>query len=90
MTLCASTRYDVGYSSWACTANCRGFDYWLGYYGAAEDYFLHGSPSSLDFHENFEQAPQYRGEYSTDLFTRKAIEWTLNVRVQYGCSSGDD
>ena len=24
-------KYDIGYSSWACTANCRGFDYWLGY-----------------------------------------------------------
>lgn len=23
-------KYDIGYSSWACTANCRGFDYWLG------------------------------------------------------------
>ena len=23
-------KYDVGYSSWACTANCRGFEYWLG------------------------------------------------------------
>ena len=29
-------KYDIGYSEWACTANCRGFDYWLGYYGAAE------------------------------------------------------
>ena len=28
-------KYDAGYSSWACTPNCRGFDYWLGYYGAA-------------------------------------------------------
>ena len=63
----------------ACTANCRGFDYWLGYYGAAEDYYQHGSRANLDFHENFEQAPQYRGEYSTTLFTRKAIEWATNV-----------
>ena len=38
-----------------------------------------GSGAALDFHENFEQAPQYRGEYSTDLFTRKAIEWTANA-----------
>ena len=71
-------KYDVGYSSWHCTPNCRGWDYWLGYYGAAEDYYQHGSGSALDFHENFAQAPQYRGEYSTDLFARKAIEWITN------------
>ena len=29
-------KYDLGYSSWGCTPNCRGFDYWLGYYGAAQ------------------------------------------------------
>ena len=74
-------KYDVGYSSWHCTPNCRGWDYWLGYYGAAEDYYQHGSESSLDFHENFAQAPQYRGEYSTDLLARKAIEWITNETV---------
>ena len=52
-------KYDAGYSAWKCTPNCRGFDYWLGYYGAAEDYYLHGSGKALDFHENYEQAPQY-------------------------------
>jgi arylsulfatase B len=72
-------KYDAGCSSWACTPNCRGFDYWLGYYGAAEDYYLHGGPTSLDFHENYEQAPQYRGEYSTQLFSRKAIQWIKNA-----------
>ena len=73
-------KHDVGYSSWACTPNCNGFDYFLGYYGPAQDYYSHGpclsSPClSSDFHENFVQAPQYRGEYSTHLFVRKAIEW---------------
>ena len=38
--------------------------------------YSHGvSPKSLDFHENREHAPQYRGEYSTNLFVRKAVEW---------------
>lgn len=37
--------------------------------------YSHGvSPKSLDFHENREHAPQYRGEYSTNLFVRKAVE----------------
>ena len=72
-------KYDAGYSNWACTPNCRGFDYWLGYYGAAEDYYQHGSAQGLDFHENYEQAPKYRGEYSTELFARKAVEWIGNA-----------
>ena len=69
-------KYDVGYSSWACTPNCKGFEYFLGYYGPAQDYFSHGvAPLQLDFHENREHAPQYRGEYSTSLFFRKGVEW---------------
>lgn len=69
-------KYDVGYSSWACTPNCNGFDYFLGFYGPAQDYYSHGTtPTRLDFHEDFEQGPQYRGQYSTQLFVRKAIEW---------------
>ena len=74
-----SATWGFRYSSWACTPNCRGFDYWLGYYGAAEDYYLHGSPKGLDFHENYAQAPQYRSEYSTALFTRKAQAWIANA-----------
>ena len=74
-------KYDVGYSSWACTPNCKGFEYFLGFYGPAQDYYLHGlgrtklRGTTLDFHENREHAPQYRGEYSTTLFFRKAVEW---------------
>ena len=69
-------KYDVGYSSWACTPNCKGFEYFLGFYGPAQDYYSHGAtPRGLDFHENREHAPQYRGEYSTTLFFRKAVEW---------------
>lgn len=30
---------------------------------STQDYYQHGSANSLDFHENFEQAPNYRGEY---------------------------
>ena len=43
-----------------------------------QDYYLHGGPKALDFHENYNQAPQYRGEYSTELFVRKGIEWVQN------------
>jgi arylsulfatase A-like enzyme len=78
-------KYDVGYSSWACTPNCKGFEYFLGFYGPAQDYYSHGlGPRGLDFHENREHAPQYRGEYSTDLFSRKAIEWITNTTQSGG------
>ena len=69
---------------------------------------MHGGASSLDFHENFAQAPQYRGECkcssslcaffptsqkrkcctdSTDLFSRKAVEWMHNT-TQAGAETG--
>lgn len=72
-------KWDNGYSSWACTPTCRGFDYFLGYYGAAQDYYLHGSKKQLDFHHNFQPQPQYIGEYSTIVFTQMAIEWITDT-----------
>ena len=105
-------KYDVGYSSWACTPNCNGFEYFLGFYGPAQDCmpapsphspgvampdacrlrlvadYSHGvSPKSLDLHENREHAPQYRGEYSTTLFVRKAIDW-IREKTQEVSSAG--
>eukprot|EP00662_Eupelagonemidae_sp_cell21_P034374 gene34374-7105_t len=54
MQVCSPTRTSL--------LTGRGFDYWLGYYGAAEDYYLHGGKKTLDFHENYDQAPQYPPE----------------------------
>ena len=33
---------------------------------------MHGGGSSLDFHENFAQAPQYRGECKCSISSFKA------------------
>ena len=46
-------KYDVGYSSWSCTPNCNGFEYFLGFYGPAQDCTpapapTHGSGLSKD------------------------------------------
>ena len=39
---------------WDYTPTCRGFDYFYGYWNAAQDYYSHGLPAALDLHENFE------------------------------------
>ena len=36
---------------------------------------------------DYDQAPQYRGEYSTELFSRKAIEWAVNNTQHAGQGS---
>jgi arylsulfatase A-like enzyme len=82
-------KWDVGYSSWACTPNCQGFDYFLGYYGPYSDYYTREAKpralyedglrqnSTFDMHENYDIV-SFPGEYSTDLFFRKAITWIRN------------
>lgn len=75
-------KWDNGDSSWAFTPTCRGFDHFFGFWGAAEDYYLHGSKNSLDLHDDFKHAPQFRGEYSTQLFTRMATSWLEETVVQ--------
>ena len=41
----------------------------------------------MDFHENFQQAPQYRGQYSTTLFAHKAVEFARNATAQNATQS---
>lgn len=50
-------KWDIGYHTWAHTPTYRGFDTYLGYYNADEDYFTHfaggcGCEKGLDFHKN--------------------------------------
>ena len=40
-------------TTWDYTPTCRGFDYFYGYWNAAQDYYTHGGPHALDLHENF-------------------------------------
>lgn len=62
-------------TTWDYTPTCRGFDYFYGYWNAAQDYYSHGGPHALDMHENFQTDYSVAGEYSTNLYTRKAQAW---------------
>ena len=62
-------------TTWASTPTCRGFDYFYGYWNAAQDYYKHGLPAALDLHEKFVTQTGEDGQYSTNLYTEKAQAW---------------
>jgi arylsulfatase B len=62
-------------TTWEFTPTCRGFDYFYGYWNAAQDYYSHGGPRALDLHENFATDYTQAGVYSTNLYTQKAQQW---------------
>ena len=62
-------------TTWDYTPTCRGFDYFYGYWNAAQDYYTHGAPNALDLHENFATDYAQVGVYSTNLYTEKAQSW---------------
>eukprot|EP01043_Picozoa_sp_COSAG02_P025469 COSAG02_NODE_1432_length_12646_cov_3.566988_16_plen_185_part_00 len=62
-------------TTWDYTPTCRGFDYFYGYWNAAQDYYTHGGSSALDLHENFATDYTQAGVYSTNLYTEKAQVW---------------
>ena len=68
-------KWDAGMTTWAFTPTCRGFDYFYGFWNAAQDYYSHGGASALDLHENFETDYTKNGVYSTNLYTEKAQAW---------------
>ena len=67
-------KWDAGMTTWDYTPTCRGFDYFYGYWNAAQDYYRHAKPS-LDLHENFSPVEDQDGAYSTNLYTAKAQAW---------------
>lgn len=58
----------------------RGFDYHLGYWEGIGDYYKHGigEPKGYDFHKNTKPDLSANGTYSTDLYTRKAVELIMS------------
>lgn len=68
-------KWDAGMTTWDFTPTCRGFDYFYGYWNAAQDYYSHGAPQALDLHENFDTDYTQAGVYSTNLYTQKAQQW---------------
>jgi hypothetical protein len=45
-------KWHLGFTSWEHTPTFRGFSSFYGFYGCAQDYYLHGSVGSLDFHHD--------------------------------------
>jgi arylsulfatase B/arylsulfatase I/J len=74
-------KWDAGMTTWDYTPTCRGFDYFYGFYGPAQDHFTHKS-GALDLRENFDAVHNETGVYSTHLYTQKAQQWiTAEINV---------
>ena len=77
-------KWHLGFSSWEQTPTFRGFESFFGFYGGGEDYFQHttGREGGYDLHydptqncgEGCSQTIDERGNYSTHVFTREAIQ----------------
>ncbi|OEU20326.1 putative N-acetylgalactosamine-4-sulfatase [Fragilariopsis cylindrus CCMP1102] len=75
-------KWHIGHSSWNQTPTFRGFDSFFGFYIGGEDYFTHKSGGGgVDLHydstpncgEGCSKVVNERGNYSTHVFTREAI-----------------
>ena len=76
-------KWHLGMSSWRFTPLKRGFESYFGYLGGAEDYFIHGTETELDFwsdetpvfnHSCFEADACPHETYSVQIFAKKATE----------------
>jgi len=76
-------KWDAGMTTWDFTPTCRGFDYFFGFYGPAQDHYTH-SGGGLDLRENFEAVRNESGVYSTHLYTQKAQAWLSDVVGKQG------
>ena len=78
-------KWHCGMFSKSVVPTGKGFSSFLGYYGGAQDYFTHRDGGANDMHDDhgseLKATTAFTGEYSTHLFTRRAIEVTLNYGV---------
>ena len=94
-------KWDVGHYTWDHVPTSRGFDAYVGYYGASEDYFCHHccggdiadsivgkcvNRSLYDFNRDGVGEPAYH-EYSTAFFEAEAEAALRKHAAAYGASA---
>ncbi|KAK6176339.1 hypothetical protein SNE40_014641 [Patella caerulea] len=65
-------KWHLGFCNWNCTPTYRGFDSYLGYYNADEDYYKHTIGGFYDLHENETPGWNFNGKYSAYFFAERA------------------
>ncbi|XP_060790862.1 arylsulfatase B-like [Neoarius graeffei] len=81
-------KWHLGMYRRECLPTCRGFHSFFGYLTGGEDYYtyercyfitpLNVTSCALDLRDGEDTAPMYRGVYSTELFTHRAINIICN------------
>lgn len=89
-------KWHVGHARWEQTPTFRGFESFFGYYHGASDYFTHTKQGPVgaayemnrDYQEfcglDCSQVVDERGNYSTHVFTREAIQLIDGYNVENG------
>ncbi|XP_070532639.1 arylsulfatase B-like isoform X2 [Ptychodera flava] len=68
-------KWHLGFCKKEYTPNGRGFDQFYGFYGAAADHYTHVAKSGIDLHDDMKPDRTQNGNYSTYLFSGKAVEF---------------
>lgn len=64
-------KWHLGFCNWSCTPTYRGFDSFLGYYNAQEDYYIRTFEYYYDFRDNKTLSVKQNGTYSTYVFQER-------------------
>ncbi|XP_012943878.1 arylsulfatase B [Aplysia californica] len=71
-------KWHLGFCKWECTPTYRGFQSFLGYYSADEDYYTKVYPDGFDFRMNKEVYREGVGTYSSFQFADRVDEIVMD------------